>query len=89
VKVHFGGVRALGGDHFRNEYREMPLVKSGAFKYNRNAMYAYAFLVSWGIAFLTGTIAALAAAAFQYAYIWVHMYCTETPDMRLIYGEKR
>ena len=52
-------------------------------------MYADAFLVSWGIAFLTGTIAALAAAAFQYAYIWVHMYCTETPDMRLIYGEKR
>jgi len=28
----------------------------------------------------------LAAALFQHAYIWVHYYCTEEPDMQLIYG---
>ena len=29
---------------------------------------------------------ALAVALFQHAYIWVHYYCTEKPDMRRIYG---
>jgi len=33
-----------------------------------------------------GTLAALAAALFQHACIWVHYYCTEKPDMELIYG---
>jgi protein-S-isoprenylcysteine O-methyltransferase Ste14 len=63
----------------------MPLVREGAFKYSSNAMYAFAFLLFWAIAFLTGSQAALAVALFQHAYIWVHMYCTEDPDMRVIY----
>ena len=29
---------------------------------------------------------ALVVAAFQHAYIWVHMLCTEGPDMRRMYG---
>ena len=33
-----------------------------------------------------GSLAALAAALFQHAYIWVHYYCTEAPDMDLIYS---
>ena len=73
-------------DHFRQRYREMPLVREGAFKYSANAMYALAFLLFWGIGLLTGSRAVLAAALFQHAYIWVHMYCTEDPDMRVIYG---
>ena len=40
----------------------------------------------WGIALFAGSLAALAAALFQHAYIWVHYYCTEAPDMALIYG---
>jgi hypothetical protein len=86
VVKHFGVKRALGGDHFREEYRDMP-VREGAFKYSANAMYTLAFLGLWAIAFLTGSIAALAAALFQHAYIWVHFYCTEQPDMRVIYGK--
>lgn len=86
VERYFGILRALGGDHFRQRYRAMPLVKEGAFKYSSNAMYAFAFLLFWAIALLTGSRAALAAALFQHAYIWVHMYCTEGPDMRVIYG---
>jgi protein-S-isoprenylcysteine O-methyltransferase Ste14 len=85
VAKYFGIPRALGGDHFRQKYREMPLVKEGAFKYSSNAMYSFVFLAFWGIALLTGSQAALAVALFQHAYIWVHMYCTEEPDMRLIY----
>ncbi|MDJ0757502.1 MAG: methyltransferase [Ardenticatenaceae bacterium] len=86
IERYFGVKRALGADHFREEYGKMPLVRKGAFKYSSNAMYTYAFLLMWAIALLTGSRAALALALFQHAYIWVHMYCTEAPDMRLIYG---
>jgi len=87
IGKYFGVPRALGGDHFRQKYREMPLVKEGVFKYSSNAMYAFAFLLFWSIALLTGSRAVLASALFQHAYIWVHMYCTENPDMELIYGK--
>jgi len=30
--------------------------------------------------------AALVLAAFCHAYIWVHYFCTEKPDMKRIYG---
>lgn len=86
VARYFGVERALGGDHFRQAYRELPLVKEGAFRYNTNAMYAFAFLLFWSIALLTHSRAALASALFQHAYIWVHMVCTEEPDMRILYG---
>ena len=86
VKTYFGVARALGGDHFRQRYREMPLVKAGAFRYSSNATYAFAFLLLWAIGLLMHSRAALAAALFQHAYVWVHMYCTEQPDMRVIYG---
>lgn len=86
VKRYFGVSRALGGDHFRQHFREMPLVREGAFKYSSNAMYSYAFLLFWAIALLTGSRAALAVALFQHAYIWVHLYCTEGPDLRVMYG---
>ena len=86
VERYFGVERALGGDHFRQEYRTKPLVKEGAFKYSSNAMYAFAFLLFWAIALLLHSRAGLAIALFQHAYIWVHVYCTEEPDMRKIFG---
>jgi hypothetical protein len=89
INKYFGISRALGGDHFRQKYREMPLVNQGAFKFSSNAMYAFAFLLFFAIALLTGSRAALASAMFQYAYIWVHMYCTENPNMDIIYGKSR
>ena len=49
-------------------------------------MYGLAFLGLWAIALLCGSWSALVAAAFQHAYIWVHMYTVEGPDMRRIYG---
>jgi hypothetical protein len=86
VGRYFGIDRALGGDHFRKRYRSMPMVREGIFAWSSNAMYAFIFLGLWAIALLTGSLAALAAALFQHAYIWVHYYCTEAPDMDLIYG---
>ncbi|MFW5800759.1 MAG: methyltransferase [Spirochaeta sp.] len=82
----FGMRRALGGDHFRRVYREMPLVTQGAFRLTSNAMYSFAFLLLWAIAIFTRSEAALAGALFQHTYIWVHWYCTEEPDMRVLYG---
>lgn len=84
---YLGVKRALGGDHFRELYCEMPLVKEGAFRYSANAIYAAGFLIFWIIALVTGSWVAMAAALFQHVYIWVHMIYTEAPDMRIIYGK--
>jgi hypothetical protein len=86
VKKHFGFARALGGDHFFERYRAMPMVREGAFKYSSNAMYTFVFFGLWGIALLFRSRAALAVAMFQHAYIWVHWYCTEQPDGVVLYG---
>ena len=82
---YFGIKRAMGGDHFRKKYREMPLENKGAFAWSGNAMYVYGFLILWAIALLSNSMAALVAAAFHHLYVWVHYYCTEKPDMELLY----
>lgn len=87
VARYFGLERALGGDHFRQRYREMPLVDEGAFGWSPNAMYAFAFLGLWSVAFLLGSHVALVAALFQHAFVWAHYLGTERPDMDLLYGE--
>jgi len=86
VIVYFTLPRALGGDHFRDSFAVMPLVDQGVFRYTSNGMYGLAFLGLWGIALLCGSWNALVLALFQHCYIWVHMYCTEKPDMEWIYG---
>lgn len=88
VLTHFTIRRALGGDHFRDEIAALPLVRKGLFKYTDNAMYGVVFLGLWGIALLCDSWNALVLAFFQHCYIWVHMYCTEKPDMEWIYGNR-
>lgn len=87
VLRHFGLLRALGADHFRERYRQMELVKEGIFRYSTNPMYTFGFAGLWALAFLLGSPAAMALALFQHAYIWVHMYCTEGPDLEVLYGD--
>ncbi|RMF33810.1 MAG: hypothetical protein D6754_16310 [Alphaproteobacteria bacterium] len=89
VIVHFTIPRALGGDHFRQHYADMPLVRAGAFRHTPNAMYGVVFLGLWGLALLFGSWNALVVALFQHGYIWVHMYCTEAADMRWIYSDRK
>ena len=88
VLRYFGFARALGGDHFRLAYREMPLVREGAFRWSRNAMYAFVFLGLWSIALISASAAALVLAIFQHAYVWVHYYATEKADMELLYDPR-
>jgi hypothetical protein len=85
VLLYFGIPRALGIDHFDPGWRE-PFVKKGAFKYVPNSMYALVFLFFWAMALGAGSRAALAAAFFQHAFVWVHYFATEKPDMQVIYG---
>ncbi len=87
VVKYFTLPRALGGDHFFDRYLNMPMVREGAFAYSENAMYGIVFLGFWGIALLCGSWNALVLALFQHAYVWVHMYCTEGPDMQLLYKD--
>jgi len=86
VKRYFGLTRAAGADHFDLQYRKMPLVDEGIFRFTRNGMYLYAFLLFWAIAIGFRSNAALIVAAFSHAYIWVHFYATEKPDMEFLYN---
>ena len=86
VVRYFGMARAAGIDHFDPSYRSKPLVKQGAFKYVSNSMYSFGFLLLWVIAIGGASWAAIVVALFSHVYIWVHYYCTERPDMKIIYG---
>ncbi len=88
VFKYFGLVRAMVGDHFRIKYRQMPLEDRGIFKYSSNAMYTFGFLVLWAIGLIHLSVPALLLAAFNHIYIWVHYFCTEKPDMVLIFGDE-
>ena len=86
VQRYFGMVRASGADHFDARYRKMPFVKAGIFRFTNNGMYVYAFLLFWALAVGFNSAAALIVAAFSHAYIWVHFYATEKPDMDYLYA---
>jgi protein-S-isoprenylcysteine O-methyltransferase Ste14 len=82
---YFGFARAAGADHFDPRYRDMPLVRQGIFRFTNNGMYLYAFLLFWAVTFAFNSLAATIAAGFSHAYIWVHFYATEKPDMEYLY----
>ena len=85
--MHFFGIaRAAGADHFDPRYRDIPFVREGIFRFTSNGMYLYAFLLFWAIAVGFNSSAALIVAAFSHAYIWVHYYATEKPDMDFLYS---
>jgi hypothetical protein len=89
VKRYFGLVRAAGADHFDPAYRELPLVSQGIFRFTSNGMYLYAFFLFWAIPIGLNSSAALIVAAFSHAYIWVHYFATEKPDMDYLYGVRK
>ncbi len=89
VARYFGMARAAGADHFDSRYREMPPVRQGIFRFTSNGMYVYAFLLFWAIAVGFNSTAALAVVAFSHAYIWVHFFATEKPDMDFLYSSDR
>ncbi len=96
VARYFGMARAAGIDHFDPRFLSprkgangtpMPLVQEGIFRFTSNGMYACGFSLFWAIALGFDSTAALVAAAFGHAYIWVHFYATEKPDMDYLYNK--
>ncbi len=87
VERYFGVKRAFGIDHFDESYRSLPFVRKGIFRFTRNGMYVYGFLLLWVPALWFASLAALSVAVFNHLYIWVHYFATELPDMKRIYGE--
>ncbi len=89
IAKYFSFSRAMGIDHFDPAYRNASLVKDGIFGWTSNAMYVFGFFIFWVIAIAFASRAALVVAGFSHAYIWVHYFCTEKPDMNFIYGESK
>ena len=86
VKEYFTIDRAFGIDHFDKNYNE-PYVKGGIFRFTENGMYIYGLMILYLPGLLLFSEAALLAALFNHIYIWVHYYCTERPDLKVIYGK--
>lgn len=89
VKQFFSFQRAFGIDHFDESYCTKPFERRGIFRYTRNGMYIFGFLILWVPAFWWASAAALIIALFNHIYIWVHYFTTELPDMKHIYGDSR
>ncbi len=86
VKRYFGLARAAGADHFDPSYRDTPLVKEGIFRFTKNGMYVFGFLLLWVVSIGFNSIEALIVTVFSHAYIWIHFYATEKPDMDYLYS---
>jgi len=86
VKKYFGFLRAAGADHFDPKYRGMPFERRGIFKWSSNAMYVFAIGIPFSFAVATGSRSMLIVAIYTYISIWLHYFCTEKEDFKVIYG---
>jgi len=86
IKKYFGFMRATGIDHFDPNYKNIPFEKRGIFKWTSNAMYTFATAVFFGFAISAGSKAMFVFAAYTYIGGWLHYFCTEKEDFKVIYG---
>ena len=86
VKKYFGFSRAAGADHFNPKYRDIPFENRGIFKWYSNAMYVFAIGILFSFAVATGSKSMFVVAIYTYISIWLHYFCTEKEDFKVIYG---
>jgi len=86
VKKYFGFIRAAGADHFDPKYRDLPFENRGIFKWSPNAMYVFAIGIPFSFAVATGSQSMFVVAIYTYISIWLHYFCTEKEDIKVIYG---
>ena len=86
VKKYFGFLRAAGADHFVTKYKDMPFERRGIFKWSPTAMYVFAIGIPFGFAVATGSQSMFIVAIYTYISIWLHYFCTEKEDFKVIYG---
>lgn len=87
VAKYFGMKRATGADHFFEEYKNVPFVKEGMFRFSNNSMYTYGTLIICLPGIIGESYFAIALGVFNYVYAWIHYFCLEKPDIKRIYGE--
>ena len=85
VKKYFGFLRAAGADHFDPKYRYMPFERRGIFTWTPNAMYVFAIGIPFAFATATGSQSMFIVAIYTYISIWLHYFCTEKEDFKIIY----
>jgi len=88
IKKYFGFMRATGIDHFDTSYKDKPFEKRGIFKWSSNAMYTFAIAIFFSFAISAGSKAMFVFAVYTYIGIWLHYFCTEKEDFKVIYGNK-
>jgi len=86
VKKYFGFLRAAGEDHFDSKYKNMPFENKGIFKWYPNAMYVFAIGIPFAFALASGSHSMFVVAIYTYISIWLHYFCTEKEDFKVIYG---
>jgi len=86
VKQYFGFIRAAGADHFDLKYKNMPFEKRGIFKWSSNAMYMFGLSIPFAFAISTGSESMFVVSIYSYICIWLHYFCTEKEDFKVIYG---
>ena len=86
IKKYFGFLRAAGIDHFDISYKNIPFEKRGIFKWSSNAMYTFAIPVFFGFAISSGSKAMFIFAVYTFIGVWLHYFCTEKEDFKVIYG---
>ncbi len=86
IKKYFGFMRATGIDHFDLSYKDIAFERRGIFKWSSNAMYLFAIAVFFGFAISSGSKAMFIFAAYSYIGAWLHYFCTEREDFKVIYG---
>jgi len=86
VKKYFGLMRATGIDHFDLSYKDKPFERRGIFKWTPNAMYVFTIPIFFGFAISTGSKAMFVFAVYTYIGVWLHYFCTEKEDFKVIYG---
>lgn len=89
VLRYFGLHRAAGADHFDPAYRDKPMEIRGMYRYVKNGMYIFGFLIMWLPGLIFASDSALLVALFNHIYIWVHYFTLEVPDMQKIYGNQK
>jgi phospholipid methyltransferase len=85
VARYFGFKRAVGADHFFEEYRSMPFVKKGMFRFTSNSMYTFGTLIICLPGIIAESYLAIILGVFNYIYAWIHYFCLEKPDIEKIY----
>ena len=87
IKKYFGFTRAAGADHFDSKYRDMAFEKRGIFKWSSNSMYVFGLAIPFAFAIATGSQSLFIVAVYSYISIWLHYFCTEKEDFKIIYAK--